>query len=74
MLRPARVDMRRRKPWVFARRRLLGWKVRLLTMVSVTVPPRGGTTYWVVHNDVRRSTAVVADPPRATRGTPHACR
>src|SRR5262249_44907741 len=23
--RPARVRMRRRKPWVFARRRLLGW-------------------------------------------------
>lgn len=29
--RPARVRMRRRKPWVFARRRLFGWKVRLLT-------------------------------------------
>jgi hypothetical protein len=26
--------MRRRKPWVLARRRLFGWKVRLLTMVS----------------------------------------
>lgn len=32
MLRPARVRMRRRKPWVLARRRLFGWKVRLLTM------------------------------------------
>ena len=29
--RPARVRMRSRNPWVFARRRLLGWKVRLLT-------------------------------------------
>ena len=29
--RPARVRMRRRKPWVLARRRLFGWKVRLLT-------------------------------------------
>src|SRR5690606_2993921 len=29
--RPARVRIRSRKPWVFARRRLLGWKVRLLT-------------------------------------------
>src|SRR5256714_2339768 len=29
--RPARVRMRSRKPWVFARRRLFGWKVRLLT-------------------------------------------
>ena len=32
--RPARVRMRRRKPWVLARRRLFGWKVRLLTRVS----------------------------------------
>ncbi len=31
MERPARVRMRRRKPWVLARRRLFGWKVRLLT-------------------------------------------
>ena len=31
MARPARVRMRRRKPWVLARRRLFGWKVRLLT-------------------------------------------
>lgn len=29
--RPARVRMRRRNPWVLARRRLLGWNVRLLT-------------------------------------------
>src|ERR1022692_3568616 len=29
--RPARVRMRRRKPGVFARRRLFGWNVRLLT-------------------------------------------
>jgi hypothetical protein len=33
MARPARVRMRRRKPWVLARRRLFGWKVRLLTSV-----------------------------------------
>ena len=31
--RPARVRMRRRNPWVRLRRRLLGWKVRLLTEV-----------------------------------------
>ena len=36
MARPARVRMRRRKPWVLARRRLFGWKVRLLTLISVT--------------------------------------
>jgi hypothetical protein len=29
--RPARVRIRSRKPWVFARRRLFGWNVRLLT-------------------------------------------
>jgi hypothetical protein len=29
--RPARVRMRSRKPCVFARRRLFGWNVRLLT-------------------------------------------
>jgi hypothetical protein len=37
MARPARVRMRSRKPWVFARRRLFGWKVRLLTSGSVFV-------------------------------------
>src|SRR5699024_8357762 len=30
--RPARVRMRRRKPWTFARRRLFGWNVLLLMM------------------------------------------
>ena len=29
--RPARVRIRSRKPWTFARRRLFGWNVRLLT-------------------------------------------
>jgi hypothetical protein len=32
--RPARVRMRRRKPWTFARRRLFGWNVRLLKVIS----------------------------------------
>lgn len=32
MARPARVRMRSRKPCVLARRRLFGWKVRLLTI------------------------------------------
>lgn len=35
--RPARVRIRRRKPWVLARRRLFGWNVRLLTRVSVAL-------------------------------------
>ena len=34
MDRPARVRIRKRKPCVFARRRVLGWKVRLLIAVS----------------------------------------
>jgi len=34
MARPARVRMRSRKPCVLARRRLFGWKVRLLTCTS----------------------------------------
>src|SRR4051812_22401176 len=45
MARPARVLIRRRKPWVRLRRRRLGWKVRLLT---------GGLPYlrgqrWALH-------------------------
>ena len=38
--RPARVRIRRRKPCTFARRRLFGWKVRLL--MSVLHSPAGG--------------------------------
>lgn len=34
MARPARVLMRARKPWVRLRRRLLGWKVRLVTGIT----------------------------------------
>ena len=41
MARPARVRMRRRKPCVLARRRLFGWKVRLLTRFSVACGPDG---------------------------------
>ena len=48
MARPARVRMRRRKPWVFARRRLFGWNVRLLTRFSVTAQPSGGAVLKVV--------------------------
>jgi hypothetical protein len=32
--RPARVFMRRRKPWVLARRRVFGWKVRLVIGIT----------------------------------------
>ena len=40
-LRPARVDMRERKPCFFARRRLLGWNVRF-TRGLRDLPPRRG--------------------------------
>jgi hypothetical protein len=39
MARPARVRIRRRKPWVRLRRRLLGWNVRLL---MGRLPPSSG--------------------------------
>src|SRR3954447_3568626 len=43
---PARVRIRSRKPWVLDRRRLFGWKVRLLTGYSYgrtsAVRPAGG--------------------------------
>jgi hypothetical protein len=44
--RPALVRIRSRKPWVLARRRLFGWKVRLLTGCSSTgrvVQMQGGS-------------------------------
>ena len=52
MARPARVRIRSRNPCVLARRRLFGWKVRLLTAVTPSVADvcgrvatgRGGTT------------------------------
>jgi hypothetical protein len=57
--RPARVRIRSRKPWVRARRRLFGWKVRLLTFTlrlpvgapNATIdmpdnPSRGETPGW----------------------------
>ena len=40
--RPARVRMRRRKPWVLCRRRLFGWKVRLLNVLT----PLGWDQVW----------------------------
>ena len=42
MARPARVRMRSRKPWVFARRRLFGWYVRLLTVEAFRACVRCG--------------------------------
>jgi hypothetical protein len=42
------VRMRRRKPWVFARRRLLGWNVRLLTRGLPVVTVVRGTARCLV--------------------------
>jgi len=52
MARPARVRIRRRKPWVLARRRLFGWKVRLLTVwlhhnLRTWCTARAGALGWV---------------------------
>src|SRR4051794_40179042 len=46
MARPARVRMRSRKPCVFARRRLFGWKVRLLTIGLHHIAWRYGASPW----------------------------
>ena len=55
--RPARVRIRRRKPWVLARRRLFGWKVRLLTRVSNYIG-------WVSHVPRDQVQAARIDAPR----------
>ena len=41
MARPARVRMRKRNPWVLARRRLFGWNVRLPLVTTVGLPVLG---------------------------------
>ena len=50
MLRPARVRIRRRKPWVLCRRRLFGWYVRLLNVFT----PLKGAGQQSDHRVVRR--------------------
>jgi hypothetical protein len=44
--RPARVRIRRRKPWVLARRRLFGWNVRLVTTTPLTRGSRSTAQPW----------------------------
>lgn len=51
--RPARVFMRRRKPWVFARRRVFGWNVRLL--IRCYSETFGGSTSKVNVNATQRT-------------------
>lgn len=58
MARPARVLIRWRNPWVLARRRLLGWNVRLLTLLDFRRVEAGSTSglrLWRGH---------LRDPPR----------
>jgi hypothetical protein len=54
--RPARVRMRRRKPWVLARRRLFGWKVRLLTrrLLALVLRAYGASARWCCSDIVPR--------------------
>lgn len=75
MARPALVRIRRRKPWVRLRRRLLGWKVRLLTrmlhcsMVGTDAPNSDARTpRRRLLNDTR------SDPVQQTRVPDGACR
>jgi hypothetical protein len=56
--RPARVRMRSRNPCVFARRRLFGWNVRLLT--GTPVHRAGSTRAPGAHSPVRQRAARVS--------------
>lgn len=69
MARPARVRIRRRKPCFLARRRLFGWKVRLLTTDSKG--HSGKYTAW--HRRCRSKAASSAVAPQETghSKTPH---
>jgi hypothetical protein len=84
--RPARVRIRNRKPCVFARRRLFGWNVRLLTVglhryggqalnpddrVGAVCNPRQGP---VVTSGGLRVRPVNAAPHRPIYGTDHSGR
>jgi hypothetical protein len=62
MARPARVRMRSRKPWVFARRRLFGWNVRLLTR-GLQERVQYGHRWKVRGPQVRRNSYGTGPPP-----------
>lgn len=87
MARPARVRMRSRKPWVFARRRLFGWKVRLLTsglQAQDASPAHGDARQWLTcrMRGMRNSRRVASRPsyvtghacPRSNRRAPESTR
>ena len=66
--RPARVRMRRRKPCFLARRRLFGWKVRLLTMCSSRISVWAGRRPPLAHDrEVWLSWACGGSRSRTTR-------
>ncbi len=74
MARPARVRMRSRKPWVFARRRLFGWKVRLLTsglQAQDASPAHGDARQWLAcrMRGMRNSRRVASRPSYVTGQT-----
>ena len=70
MARPARVRMRSRKPWVFARRRLFGWNVRLLTRgLQEKGPVRPGLKK-VCGPQVRRNSYGTGPPPTRSNLVP----
>lgn len=66
MARPARVRIRRRKPWVLARRRLFGWKVRLLTRGLQRINRCGGTSPGCHRAPTRRKLACTPEWHRKT--------
>jgi hypothetical protein len=67
--RPARVRIRRRKPCVLARRRLFGWKVRLLTG---TAPSLSGGHGWLFDERIwaQHETSACADATTVRMGGP----
>ncbi len=85
MARPARVAIRARKPCVLARRRLLGWKVRLLTVSSPSDRPgargerpgKGGrcSRYAGRNRRPAQSTGMRKRPEEGSvKGTVHPCQ
>src|SRR3954452_6504806 len=62
--RPARVRIRRRKPWVLDRRRLFGWNVRLLTRYSHYTTSTVRTHRWT---GTREGTGAHPDRPAQGR-------
>ena len=67
MARPARVRMRKRNPWVLARRRLFGWNVRLPLVTTVGLPVLGARPQ--PSGLRRRACRVVRSSPTDTGGT-----